>query len=376
MGRVECILSVTLQLFLVAVVCVLLPWAQGQTSAPGIGVSGNKIIATTGGTLGLHAVSAGQVLDLRGVNFSGSEYTCSGGTGFWDNPTGNQTTINHMRNDWHANVIRLPLNEECWLGINGVPPATSGAKYQNAISTFVNLATASAMVMEVDLHFGSGGSGNPKNDNYPGLDADHAPAFWQSVANAFKGNPSVIFNLINEPHDSGSISWACYLNGGCTVKGGTGSWTVVGTQSVVDTIRGTGATNPIIIAGLNWSNDLTQWLQWKPTDSANAIIAGAHNYFDNLGCQDPTCWTRVWQNIQNNGYPVLVDELGQFKRCDHSKIDILMNWADAANPPIGYWAWAFTVASCTRGPSLITKGNGTPTQTYGQGFHDHLRAVQ
>jgi len=80
MGRVECILSVTLQLFLVAVVCVLLPWAQGQTSAPGIGVSGNKIIATTGGTLGLHAVSAGQVLDLRGVNFSGSEYTCSRGT--------------------------------------------------------------------------------------------------------------------------------------------------------------------------------------------------------------------------------------------------------------------------------------------------------
>jgi hypothetical protein len=32
------------------------PGAQGQTSAPGIGVSGNKIIATTGGTLGLHTV--------------------------------------------------------------------------------------------------------------------------------------------------------------------------------------------------------------------------------------------------------------------------------------------------------------------------------
>ena len=45
-------------------------------------------------------------------------------------------------------------------------------------------------------------------------------------------------------------------------------------------------------------------------------------------------------------------------------------------PPIGYWAWAFTVASCTTGPALISDANGTPTQTYGQGFHDHLLAVQ
>src|SRR5438445_7944821 len=73
--------------------------AQAQILAPGIGVSGNKMIATTAGTLGLHPVSAGQTLDLRGVNFSGSEYTCSTGTGFWDNPAGNQTTINHMRDD-------------------------------------------------------------------------------------------------------------------------------------------------------------------------------------------------------------------------------------------------------------------------------------
>ena len=57
---------------------------------------------------------------------------------------------------------------------------------------------------------------------------------------------------------------------------------------------------------------------------------------------------------------------------DHSQIDILIDWADSANPPIGYWAWAFIVASCT--PALISDANGTPTQTYGQGFHDHLLA--
>jgi hypothetical protein len=346
------------------------------TSAPGIGVSCNRIIATTAGTLGLHPVRAGQTVDLRGVNLSGAEYTCDSGSGFWDNPAGNQTTINHMRDDWHANSIRVPLNEECWLGVNGEPPATSGANYRNAMRTFVNLATASRMVVELDLHFGTGGSGRPKDDNYPGLDANHAPAFWQSVANTFKGNPSLIFNLINEPHDSGSIPWSCYLNGGCTVTGGTGSWTVVGTQSVVNTIRATGATNPIIIAGLNFSNDLSQWLSFVPSDSAHAIIAGAHVYQDGLGCDTSSCWISQYQGIEDAGYPVMVSEFGQFGACNHSKIDKLMAWADAANPPVGYWAWTFTVSTCTGGPSLIKNGSGTPTQTYGSGYKAHLLAVQ
>ena len=104
------------ELWLLIVLIACVPRTHAQSSAPGIGVSGNRIVATTAGTLGLHSVAAGQTLDLRGVNFSGSEYTCTTGKGFWDVPTGNQTTINHMRDDWHANVIRLPLNEICWLG--------------------------------------------------------------------------------------------------------------------------------------------------------------------------------------------------------------------------------------------------------------------
>jgi len=348
--------------------------ANALTAAPGVGVSGNKIVATTAGRLGLRQVTAGATLDLRGVNLSGSEYSCLSGA-FWDVPAGNQTTINHMRDDWHANSVRLPLNEECWLGINNAPPAFSGVNYQNEMANFVGLATASGLVVEVDIHFGAGGTALPVDDNYPAMDADHASAFWQSVANRFKTTPSVVFNLTNEPHPSTEVSWSCYKNGGCSVTGGTGTWTVVGTQSVVNTIRATGATNVIIIAGLNWSNDLSQWLTFVPTDSAAAIVAGAHVYQDGLGCDTAACWTSQYQNIQNNGYPVIISEFGQYT-CNHGQIDTLMNWADAATPPIGYWAWAFTVANCASGPSLITNANGTPTQTYGQGLHDHFWSVQ
>jgi hypothetical protein len=355
-------------------IIILIGIQPAQAQAPGITVSGNQLVTTSTGTLEGHVYGAGAPVVLRGVNLSGAEYACETST-VWDTPQGNQTTINEMMNSWHFNVVRVPLNEDCWLGINGEPSAPlTVAAYQSGIVTFANLANASGMIVEVDLHFGSGGKCVPKSDDYPGLDNDHASAFWQSVARTFKGNHSVIFNLINEPHSSSEIPWSCYLNGGCSVSGKGCSWTVVGTQSVVNTVRATGATNPIIIAGLNYSNDLSEWLNNVPTDSAKAIVAGAHVYFDGLGCEDSTCWTSEYGGIQAAGYPVVVDEFGDFK-CS-TEIDQLMDWGDARSPQVGYWAWSFNPFSCSKGPSLITDTAGDPTSPYGSDFQAHLISVQ
>jgi Endoglucanase len=346
-------------------------------AAPGIQVQGDLIVTTSSGTLGVQTVSSGQAIVTRGVNFSGAEYACLSGS-FWDVPAGDQTTIDHMRLDWHANVIRLPLNEGCWLGVSG-KMGYEGQDYIDAMSSFVNLATASGMLVEVDLHFRAG----KESDNDPALDARYAPSFWKSVAHTFRNNHSVIFNLINEPH---GISWACLRDGGsasrCETSADGPNYKVVGTQSLVNTIRATGATNPIIIAGLDWSDDLRQWIRYKPTDTLNPpqIIAGFHPYFgygNRCEASPPTCWNRSVAPIQTAGYPVIADEIGDITNgCLGSNITRFMNWADAQAPKIGYWAWAFTVASCSNGPSLITDAKGTPTQIYGQAFHDHLMAVQ
>jgi hypothetical protein len=53
---------------------------------------------------------------------------------------------------------------------------------------------------------------------------------------------------------------------------------VAGFQTLVDTVRATGATNVIFIGGLAYSNDLTPWLTYKPTDPKNNIAAFAHIY--------------------------------------------------------------------------------------------------
>ena len=48
----------------------------------------------------------------------GTEYACVQGWGMFDGPTDDEA-IDVMK-EWHINVVRIPLNEACWLGINGV----------------------------------------------------------------------------------------------------------------------------------------------------------------------------------------------------------------------------------------------------------------
>jgi len=69
--------------------------------------------------------------------------------------------------------------------------------------------TADNVIVILDLHWNNSGT-NQANSQEPMPDLNHAPAFWTSVATAFKSNPSVIFDLYNEPYPT---SWSCWLNG-------------------------------------------------------------------------------------------------------------------------------------------------------------------
>jgi len=100
-------------MFLAALAVVTHPRGQSHApaaAAPGIKVQGNQLVTTSPGTLGVRSADAGAPVVLRGMNFSGSEYACMKGS-FWGNQPGNQGTIDAMLT-WHANVMRLPLNED------------------------------------------------------------------------------------------------------------------------------------------------------------------------------------------------------------------------------------------------------------------------
>jgi hypothetical protein len=323
---------------------------------------------------GLHVVgnqiedSSGNVLVPRGVDRMGTEYACraQGDPSDFDGPV-DQASVSAMLT-WDVNIVRVPLNEDCWLGINGEPAnGKTVAQYQTDIINWVSLLNQNGLLVILDLHWNNSGT-NPSIAQEPMPDLDHAPAFWTSVATTFKGNSSVLFDLYNEPY---TTSWSCWKNGSTaasTSPCADVSFAVAGMQTLVNTVRTTGATNILMLGGLAYSNDLTGWLENEPTDPDNNLVASTHIYNFNT-CSTSSCWVAQIAPVAAK-VPVLAGEIGE-NDCAHSFIDGLMSWLDAEN--IGYLAWTWTVVSggCSTGPVLITDYSGTPT-AYGVGLQNYL----
>ena len=212
------------------------------------------------------------------MNYSGPEFACIQGWGIFDGPS-DDAMINALA-AWHVNVVHMGLNEDCVLGINGVPAQYGGANYMNAIKAFVNRLHAHGLYAEISLMWAAPGNQRAL-DHPPILDMDHSPAAWTAIANAFKDDSNTFFGLQSEPHD---ISWACWKNGGSSCNVG---YAAFGMQSALNTIRATTATNVITASGIDWANNLQQWLANRPTDPLNQLMAEQHVYGGN------TCYTRV-----------------------------------------------------------------------------------
>ncbi len=331
---------------------------HAATSITGLHVQGNKIVN-----------GSKQPLSLLGVDRSGTEYACIQGWGIFDGPS-DATSIQEMAS-WHINAVRVPLNEDCWLGINGATAAYSGVNYQNAIINYVDLLNQYGLVAILDLHWNAPGTTQATGQE-PMPDEDHSPAFWESVASTFKSNSSVIFDLYNEPYpDSNSdttAGWQCWRDGhstGATTCPGV-SYTVAGMQELVTDVRQTGAKNILMLGGLEYSNSLTQWLTYEPTDPSRNLAASWHSYNFNV-CSTVSCWNNTIAPVARR-VPIVAGEIGE-SDCAQKYIDPLMNWMDAHQ--VSYLAWTWDTWDCSSGPALITSYSGTPT-AYGAGFQVHL----
>lgn len=327
-----------------ALALTLIAACAGCSSQLAVHVLGNRL-----------ANGNGNPIRLLGVNRSGAEYACVQRLGLIAGPTG-QDAVAAMAS-WHINAVRIPLNEDCWLGINGVPARYSGPRYRAAIRAYVERLHRANFYAILDLHWNAPGSAQAVGQQ-PMADLDHGPAFWVSVARAFRRDPAVMFDLYNEPHD---ISWQCWRDG-CRLPQG---WQAAGMQALVDAVRSTGARQPIIVTGPGQGNDLSSWLHYRPHDPANQLVAGFHAY-DSLGCADAGCWNAELKPISKKT-PVVAAELGE-KGCSHAFSDNFMRWADSAG--VSYLAWNWGPFGCGA-PSLISSWYGHPT-AYGEGVRAHL----
>jgi hypothetical protein len=301
----------------------------------------------------------GREIRLLGVNRSGAEYACIEGHGFFAGPTGKPDIAAMV--SWQINAVRIPLNEHCWLGINGAPTGYSRARYRAAIRAYVARLQRAGLYAVLDLHW-SAPAGARASRQQPMADLDHAPDFWTSVARAFKEDPGVVFDLFNEPHD---ISWQCWRDG-CMLPQG---WRTAGMQTLVNAVRSSGARQPIIATGLGFGSDLSSWLDYRPDDPANQLTAGLHLY-DFGSCTSTRCWMRTVDPVARD-VPVVATELGQ-RDCSGAFLDRFMNWADSAG--VSYLGWSWNPVGCAA-PALIRSWDGQPT-TSGARFRAHLRSLE
>jgi aryl-phospho-beta-D-glucosidase BglC (GH1 family) len=336
-------------------------WSSaGTAKRPEIHVRSNQLVD-----------GAGKPVRLFGVNRSGTEYQCvvAGGTGagIFNGPSDEQSIA--AMSSWHVNAVRVSLNEDCWLGINGVNPAYSDIRYRNAIVDYVGRLNDAGMIAIVDLHWNA--PGTLLSDRQQVMaDADHAPAFWTSVASSFAGNPGVMFDLYNEPRD---VSWSCWQLGCETADG----WRTVGMQSLIDAVRRTGATQPIIATGLNHGNDLSGWLSHPLHDPLRQLVAGAHVYDTESDgyCHTVACWNRTLVPVAKK-VPIVTGELGEHDR-GSSFITTYMKWSDhqwRRHRGVSIMAWSWDAGQGEGGPSVIASYDGKPT-TYGLGYRTYLEGL-
>jgi hypothetical protein len=391
------------------------------------GCGGSQAIATGGAPnlriSGNHFVANGQTTRLLGVNITGPEFVCRGPlwesyyrNGVFAYPV-NDAAVAAMAG-WHINAVRVPLNEHCWLGINaihqGADPTPGnekvtpfngaagrakarrdGAKYRAAIKALVRRLHRHGLYAILDLHWTQPGSGIADGqDPFPNL--SHSPAFWKSVASAFKNDHSTVFELFNEPmlaDDNGTdhLSWSCWQRActlplrcaDCDDKTAHGSYRTANFQLLVNTVRRTGARNPVLVPGRWYSNDLSQWLRRMPRDPIHQLGATFHGY-QLPPCHDISCWDDTIKSVAAR-VPVTTTEYGANDGTEPCQANIdydnaLMDWADGAGVGYTAWVWWDLTGEFDDPPPKCSLGlnvgyDGTARVGHGQAVKDHFAAL-
>jgi len=327
---------------------------------------------------GVHAVGnqiydGSKAIRLLGVDRPGTEYECGNGDGIFDGPN-DQASITAMLT-WDINAVRIPLNEDCWLSLNGVSASYSGANYQSAIGAYVTLLLGNGIYPILDLHW-TEDAGAKATGQQPMPDAN-ATAFWTSVAGMFKSQNKVIFDLFNEPYPDMNMdatsAWQCWGSTTSTTCPGV-SYEIVGMKGMLAAVRNAGANNFVVLGGIEYSNDLSQWLAYAPTDTN--IGVSWHVYTNSNYTSSHSLSSDAAPVLAK--VPIVATEIGDYSTppaCNGQFITTVMDYLDAPGagiPAQSYLAWSWSTDNT---PHVISDYTGTPTCD-GATYKMHLMAQQ
>ena len=292
-------------------------------------------------------------------------------------------TIPVAIDQWHANVIRLPVKEDFWFGWGPWQrQGSGGADYRKLVDSAIEAAASRGAYVALDLH-------------QFGAPTDLHVAFWKDAATRYKNHPAVLFELFNEPHD---LSWKVWRDGGnlhgeenkvmdVGVKENNQTMSVdntPGMQALVDAVRSTGAKNIVIAGGVNWGYNLSGVagdFALKDHDGGNGIMYSSHIY----------PWKKDWQKNTLDAaakYPIFIGEVGNPESWNGWDF-IPQNERYEPVGPESAWPpdmigliqkyklnWTAFSFHPTMGPRVVSDWNYTPTPCWGVFVKDALAGKQ
>jgi endoglucanase len=322
----------------------------------------------------------------RGVNWPSFEYACHDGYGYSNLATatsvGPDAAGAALIAKWHVNTVRVPLNQDCWLGEDGLPAFGRVSGYRAAVRRWVSTLHSAGLAVILDLHWS--GPDGVVADGLRAMPDDRSDDFWRSVARTFRKDRSMIFDVFNEPYEryNGNtlvfdLTWDCWRNGGClaprahllqTLDGKT--FPTTGMQALVDAVRSTRTAQPIMVPGRHFSNDLSGWGANRP--AGRGLIASFHSY-NFQPCRTEACWDATVAPLAAE-VPVVTGEFGEID-CTTSYVKRFMRWADRHG--VGYLTWAWWVLPHTKCSALAVLANakGRPRAPNGTALRSHLSSL-
>jgi hypothetical protein len=301
----------------------------------------------------------GEPVLLRGVNAASLEWTSDGQGHILK-------TVNTAINDWHANIIRLPLSQDRWFG-KGPEQTDGGTAYRALVRQVVDTCSTQKCYIILDLHWSDCNEWGA-NIGQHSMPDQNSVAFWKDFAPVYANNPAVLFDLYNEPHD---VSWDVWLHGGKIRDTPNGfrhgppkTFQAVGMQQMLDTVRACGASNVVVAGGLDWAYDFSGILAGRQLSDphGNGVIYANHCYDNKKESVDK--WIRSMEEASAK-LPVMVTEFGG--NSGPSRMVPSDNWLLHVMKALDehHWSWAAWDLHTSARPNLISDWDYTPTPGFG-----------
>lgn len=229
-----------------------------------LSVQGNKLIDQNG-----------QTVQLTGISTHGLQ---------WYPQYVNKDTFEYMEKQWGINVIRLAMYTD--------PSVGYSKEIHNRVKEGINYATELGLYVIVDWHILS--------DNNPNIHKVEAIEFFKEIAEEYKENNNIIYEICNEPN--GNVTWQRDIKPYA--------------EEVIGEIRKIDKDSIIICGTPTWSQDVDIVAE-SPIEGYENIMYSLHFY-----AATHTEWLRDRvQKAIDKGLPIFVSEFGICDASGNGEID-------------------------------------------------------